>query len=183
MGADTAIERHDGTPPGEDQIAARMRAEGLSPHGWGNGPGDTYGWHEHGYEKVLYCGAAGSCSASPAATSSSARETRWSSRRISRTRRRSVRGACAASKRPGSETRARLTGDEHRAGLLGVGSDLFAYLVNEHRDSAQKHPTVSFIKDLVEHPGQVLTFDDARHWSERTVVMLCSQTTDTSIEL
>jgi quercetin dioxygenase-like cupin family protein len=21
----------------------------------GNGPGDTYGWHEHGYEKVLYC--------------------------------------------------------------------------------------------------------------------------------
>jgi hypothetical protein len=32
-----------------------MRAEGLSPHGWGNGPGDAYGWHEHGYEKVLYC--------------------------------------------------------------------------------------------------------------------------------
>jgi mannose-6-phosphate isomerase-like protein (cupin superfamily) len=55
MAADAAVERHDGTPPGEDQIAARMRAEGLSPHGWGNGPGDTYGWHEHGYEKVLYC--------------------------------------------------------------------------------------------------------------------------------
>jgi len=55
MGADAAVERHDGTPPGEDEIAARMRAEGLSPHGWGNGPGDTYGWHEHGYEKVLYC--------------------------------------------------------------------------------------------------------------------------------
>jgi len=32
-----------------------LPAEGLSPHGWGNGPGDTYGWHEHGYEKVLYC--------------------------------------------------------------------------------------------------------------------------------
>ena len=55
MGADAAVERHDGTPPGEDEIAARMRAEGLSPHGWGNGPGDIYGWHEHGYEKVLYC--------------------------------------------------------------------------------------------------------------------------------
>jgi cholesterol oxidase len=65
----------------------------------------------------------------------------------------------------------------------GVGSDLFAYLVNEHRDGAQKHPTTSFIKDLVEHPGRVLSFDDARHWSERTVIMLCSQTTDTSIEL
>ena len=55
MGADAAVERHEVTPPGEDGIAARMRAEGLSPHGWGNGPGDTYGWHEHGYEKVLYC--------------------------------------------------------------------------------------------------------------------------------
>src|SRR5215831_8259669 len=42
MGADAEVERHDGTPPGEDEIAARMRAEGLSPHGWGNGPGDTY---------------------------------------------------------------------------------------------------------------------------------------------
>ena len=55
MGADAVVERDDGTPSGEDEIAARMRAEGLSPHGWGNGPGDTYGWHEHDYEKVLYC--------------------------------------------------------------------------------------------------------------------------------
>jgi cholesterol oxidase len=29
----------------------------------------------------------------------------------------------------------------------------------------------------------VIGFDDARDWAERTVVMLCSQTTDTSIEL
>jgi hypothetical protein len=43
MGAGALVERHDGPPPGEDEIAARMRAEGLSPHGWGNGPGDTYG--------------------------------------------------------------------------------------------------------------------------------------------
>ena len=42
MGAGASVERHDGAPPGEDQIAARMGAEGLSPHGWGNGPGDTY---------------------------------------------------------------------------------------------------------------------------------------------
>jgi quercetin dioxygenase-like cupin family protein len=40
------VERHDGTP-GEDETAAQMRAEGLSPHGRGNGPG--------GYEEVLYC--------------------------------------------------------------------------------------------------------------------------------
>jgi mannose-6-phosphate isomerase-like protein (cupin superfamily) len=49
------VDRHQGPPPGEDQIVARMRAEGLAPHGWGNGPGDVYDWHEHGYEKVLYC--------------------------------------------------------------------------------------------------------------------------------
>jgi len=55
MGADAAVERHDGAPPSEDEIAARMHAEGLSPHGWGNGPGDSYGWHEHSYDKVLYC--------------------------------------------------------------------------------------------------------------------------------
>jgi quercetin dioxygenase-like cupin family protein len=55
MGADAAAGRHDGAPPGEEEIAGRMRAEGLSPYGWGNGPGDTYGWHEHGCEKVLYC--------------------------------------------------------------------------------------------------------------------------------
>lgn len=27
----------------------------MSPQVWGNGPGDTYGWHAHGYHKVLYC--------------------------------------------------------------------------------------------------------------------------------
>ena len=55
MSAGAVVERHEGAPPGEQEIAARMRGEGLTPHGWGNGPGDTYGWHEHGYEKVLYC--------------------------------------------------------------------------------------------------------------------------------
>jgi hypothetical protein len=55
MGADAAVEWHDGTPPGEDEIAACMRAEGLRPHGWGNGPGDTHSWHAHDYVKVLYC--------------------------------------------------------------------------------------------------------------------------------
>lgn len=49
------VDRHEGAPLGEADLAAQMRAEGLSPHGWGNAPGDTYGWHEHSYEKVLYC--------------------------------------------------------------------------------------------------------------------------------
>jgi hypothetical protein len=55
MGADAAVERHDGMPPGEDEIAARMRAEGLSPHGWGNGPGDTSGFvRSDGSAVVVY---------------------------------------------------------------------------------------------------------------------------------
>lgn len=49
------VDRHQGPPPGEDDIIAMMRADGLAPHAWGNAPGDTYGSHEHGYEKVLYC--------------------------------------------------------------------------------------------------------------------------------
>ena len=39
----------------ENEIVATMRAEGLTPHGWGNAPGDRYGWHDHAYHKVLYC--------------------------------------------------------------------------------------------------------------------------------
>lgn len=49
------IVRCEAQPPSEAEIAASMRAEGLSPQGWGNAPGDVYGRHEHGYEKVLYC--------------------------------------------------------------------------------------------------------------------------------
>ena len=65
----------------------------------------------------------------------------------------------------------------------GKGSNLFAYLVTQHLDGDQKHPTAAWVKELIKHPGHVLSFDDARHWSERTIIMLCSQTTDTSIEL
>jgi uncharacterized protein YjlB len=33
--------------------AARLRAEGLDASPWSNGPGDRYGGHEHGYDKVI----------------------------------------------------------------------------------------------------------------------------------
>ena len=36
-----------------DDVAARLRAEGLDPAPWSNGPGDRYGAHEHGYDKVI----------------------------------------------------------------------------------------------------------------------------------
>ena len=39
----------------ESAIAARMRAEGLDPGSWGNGPGDVYAVHRHAYSKVIVC--------------------------------------------------------------------------------------------------------------------------------
>jgi cholesterol oxidase len=65
----------------------------------------------------------------------------------------------------------------------GVGNDLFAFLTTYHQHGAQKHPTAKWVRKLLEHPSEVLGVSDPRHWSERTVIMLCSQTTDTSIEL
>jgi uncharacterized protein YjlB len=35
------------------QLEARMRAEGLAPSSWANGPGDSYAAHSHGYDKVV----------------------------------------------------------------------------------------------------------------------------------
>ena len=41
---------------GCDEALAAFRADGCSPpRAWSNGPGDTYGWHAHGYHKVLFC--------------------------------------------------------------------------------------------------------------------------------
>ena len=38
------------------EASAAFEAEGCStPRPWGNGPGDTYGRHSHGYHKVLFC--------------------------------------------------------------------------------------------------------------------------------
>jgi len=34
-------------------VAAGLRAEGLDPSAWSNGPGDRYAAHDHGYDKVI----------------------------------------------------------------------------------------------------------------------------------
>lgn len=34
-------------------LRARLIAEGLEPGAWSNGPGDRYGSHHHGYDKVI----------------------------------------------------------------------------------------------------------------------------------
>jgi quercetin dioxygenase-like cupin family protein len=36
-------------------IEASLRTEARDVYGWSNAPGDTYGEHEHGYTKLLYC--------------------------------------------------------------------------------------------------------------------------------
>jgi quercetin dioxygenase-like cupin family protein len=42
--------------PRREQLERRFRDEGLSEvRWWSNGPGDTYGWHDHPYHKVLFC--------------------------------------------------------------------------------------------------------------------------------
>ncbi len=53
MGA--RMEKGGGAGASATDIEARFRDEGLSPRTWGNAPGDTYEWHEHGYRKELYC--------------------------------------------------------------------------------------------------------------------------------
>ena len=38
-----------------DDVRADLEARGLDLRSWSNGPGDTYGWHDHSYHKTLVC--------------------------------------------------------------------------------------------------------------------------------
>jgi uncharacterized protein YjlB len=38
---------------GSGAVGARLRARGLSPTAWSNGPGDRYAAHAHDYDKVI----------------------------------------------------------------------------------------------------------------------------------
>ena len=42
---------------GEAKLRARLSAEGLDAHTWGNGPLDHYDEHRHAYDKVLVAAA------------------------------------------------------------------------------------------------------------------------------
>jgi uncharacterized protein YjlB len=39
------------------ELERRLRAEGLDPDGWNNGPGDLYQAHRHAYDKVIVVAA------------------------------------------------------------------------------------------------------------------------------
>lgn len=45
-------DRPSGSRDGGD-AETRLRAEDLDPGSWSTGPGDRYGAHDHGYDKVL----------------------------------------------------------------------------------------------------------------------------------
>jgi uncharacterized protein YjlB len=51
------VTRHSRARMLEHDLVDRLRAEGLDPGPWSNGPYDTYAPHEHGYDKVLVCAA------------------------------------------------------------------------------------------------------------------------------
>jgi quercetin dioxygenase-like cupin family protein len=40
---------------GVDAAHDRLRAAGVTPQAWSNGPGDRYAAHEHGTTKLLIC--------------------------------------------------------------------------------------------------------------------------------
>jgi cholesterol oxidase len=65
----------------------------------------------------------------------------------------------------------------------GLGSNVFAFLGTYHQHGEQKHSFESWLKHALRHPSEAILPADPRHWSERSFVALCSQTTDTSIEL
>ena len=50
------VRRAPGPPSGADALT-RLRAEGLDPGSWSNGPLDAYAAHDHGYDKVLVVAA------------------------------------------------------------------------------------------------------------------------------
>jgi quercetin dioxygenase-like cupin family protein len=47
--------RYDGPAPDPSVIEDGLRREARDVYGWSNAPSDTYGEHEHGFTKVLYC--------------------------------------------------------------------------------------------------------------------------------
>ena len=75
------------------------------------------------------------------------------------------------------------SGDEHRADLLGA----WKQRVRVPRDLPPARRAEAFVRVLAQRDPQAPERGDPaadpRHWSERSFVALCSQTTDTSIEL
>ena len=48
---------NDVDAPDPAAVERRLRAEGVDPYAWSNGPGDRYASHAHDYTKLLMCAA------------------------------------------------------------------------------------------------------------------------------
>lgn len=59
MAASKTPRAADNPAPTEGELDEIFRQDGLDPRWWSNAPGDTYGWHDHPYHKVLYCARGG----------------------------------------------------------------------------------------------------------------------------
>jgi len=44
-------------PPSRDELEERFERAGLAPRWWSDPAGNTYPWHAHSYDKILYCSA------------------------------------------------------------------------------------------------------------------------------
>jgi len=65
----------------------------------------------------------------------------------------------------------------------GLGSNLLALMFTAHQRGEQDHPALSWLRYISAHPEETLRLVDPRRWSERSAILLCMQTTDTSIDL
>jgi mannose-6-phosphate isomerase-like protein (cupin superfamily) len=51
-----SVRRRDGPPPTAGEAEAALESAGASSRSrWANDGGYRYGWHSHGYHKVLFC--------------------------------------------------------------------------------------------------------------------------------
>ncbi|QNJ99883.1 FAD-dependent oxidoreductase [Dyella telluris] len=66
---------------------------------------------------------------------------------------------------------------------LARGSNVMGLLFGWHQQGEQQKPFHNWVKELLTHPDKVLSPGWAHHWSDRSFVLLCMQTTDTSVDL
>lgn len=57
MAAVDPLRLPEGTMADEATVAEYLRAQGVEPYAWSNGPGDRYASHAHAYTKLLMCAA------------------------------------------------------------------------------------------------------------------------------
>lgn len=65
----------------------------------------------------------------------------------------------------------------------GVGSDSMAFLYTAQAPGSEEHAFRNWLEQLLTHPVQTVSIDDARHWSQRGFNMLCMRDHDDWIDL